>query len=325
MLETILKSWHPIIIALHKCNKAHLAFTTSDEIKIRELIALLTPFKVVGEQFSKESDVTITTIVPWFNYLKKKVLIEKPNDSQMIKDMKKHMLLKLENRYNEQQINFLSTLTYLDPRKKGEVNPDMNFFKSKIKQIVEASGPNSIPPTQNQEYHNLQNNTFATSIPSSSHSRAPSHRHTSTVIGKQNLLESFYESDSEDDIGDLTQLDEKIIQELHSYNAIKFSAKQKKDTHVLKWWRDRRTQFPCLVEAVKALLHTPATSVPSERIFSEAGYIARARRSKILPKNLNKFIFIKKNMKYIPDLTKEHLAQAMADDANPELINVDVD
>ena len=30
-------------------------------------------------------------------------------------------------------------------------------------------------------------------------------------------------------------------------------------------------------------------------------------------------------MKYIPELTKEHLVQAMADDENPELINLDVD
>ena len=165
-------------------------------------------------------------------------------------------MLKLNNRYNEQQMTFLSTLTYLDPRKKGEVNPDMNLFKSKIKQIVEATGPNTIPPTQNQEYHNLQNKTFATSIASSSHSRAPSHRHTPTVTGKENVLSSFYESDSEDDIGDITQLDEKINQELFNYNAIKFTAKQKRDTYLLKWWRDHKTQFPCLVEAVKALLHT---------------------------------------------------------------------
>ena len=47
----------------------------------------------------------------------------------------------------------------------------MNLFKSKIKQIVEAAGPNTIPPTQNQEYHNLQNQTFATSFASFSHSR----------------------------------------------------------------------------------------------------------------------------------------------------------
>ena len=292
MLQSILKNSHPIIIALHNCQKSYLAFTDSDENKIRDVIALLEPFKVVGEQFSKESDVSITLIVPWFNYLKRKILIEKPNDSQMIKDMKKHMLLKLENRYNAQQIKFLSTLTYLDPRSKGEVNPDMNLLKSKIKQIVEASGPNIIPPTQNQEYHNLQNNTFATPIASSSHSRAPSHSHTST--GKEQVLKSFYDDDSEDDIADITQLDEKINQELLNYKAIKLSKEQKEDTHLLKWWRDNKIQFPCLVEAVKALLHTPATSVPSERIFSESGYIARARRSRILPRNLNKFIFIKK-------------------------------
>ena len=213
MLQSILKNTHPIIIALHNCQKSNLGFTDSDLQKIKDVIALLEPFKVVGEQFSKESDVSITLIVPWFIYLKRKVLIEKPDDSQMIKDMKKHMLLKLNNRYNEQQINFLSTLTYLDPRKKGEVNPDMNLFKSQIKQIVEASGPNSIPPTQNQEYHNLQNNTFATSIPSSSHSRAPSHSHTPTG-SKEKVLKSFYESDSEDDIGDAPQVDEKIKQEL---------------------------------------------------------------------------------------------------------------
>ena len=145
------------------------------------------------------------------------------------------------------------------------------------------------------------------------------------IVGRQRFLESFFESDSEDDIGDLTQLDEKISQELLNYSAIKLSKEQKDNTHLLKWWRDHKTQFPCLVEAVKALLHTPATSVPSERIFSEAGYIARARRSKILPRNLNKFIFIKKNMKYIPEVTKEHLLQEMADDQNPELINLDVD
>ena len=324
MFESILKNSNPIIIALHNCKKSHLAFTDSDKTKIRDVIALLEPFKVVGEQFSKESDVSITLIVPWFNYLKRKILNENPNDSQMIKEMKKHMLKKLENRYNAQQIDFLSTLTYLDPRKKGEVNPDMNVLKSKIKQIVEASGPTIIPPTQNQEYHNLQNNTFATPIASSSHSRTSSHSHTPTT-SKENVLQSFYDDDSEDDIVDMTLLDEKINQELLNYKATKLTREQKEHTHLLTWWRDNKIQYPCLVEAVKALLHTPATSVPSERIFSEAGYIARARRSRILPRNLNKFIFIKKNMKYIPELTKEHLVQEMADDENPELINLDVD
>ena len=69
---------------------------------------------------------------------------------------------------------------------------------------------------------------------------------------------------------------------------------------VLKWWKENKNRYPLLYEAAKGLLHTPATSVPSERIFSEAGYIARARRSKILPVNLNRHLFIKKNLKYVP-------------------------
>ena len=87
----------------------------------------------------------------------------------------------------------------------------------------------------------------------------------------------------------------------------------------------KKNLYPCLTETVKALLHTPATSVPSERIFSEAGYIARARRSRILPKNLNKFIFIKKNFKYMTDLQKEDLEQIqeVTEDANPEVCTTD--
>ena len=48
------------------------------------------------------------------------------------------------------------------------------------------------------------------------------------------------------------------------------------------------------------MLCTPATSVPCERIFSEAGYISRAKRSRILPENLDKILFIKKKLKYLP-------------------------
>ena len=167
----------------------------------------------------------------------------------------------------------------------------------------------------------MQNEGFATSNASSSNSRAPSQRHTPTGTGKESFFQTFFDSDSEDDLPDVSDVDEKITQELFHYSKVKFTSQQKQETHLLEWCKACKTLYPCLTEAVKALLHTPATSVPSERIFSASGYIARARRSKILPKNLNKFIFIKKNMKYMPDLKKEHLAQVqeMADNANREV------
>ena len=54
------------------------------------------------------------------------------------------------------------------------------------------------------------------------------------------------------------------------------------------------------------MLCTPATSVPSERFFSEAGYISRAKRSRILPVNLDKYLFIKRNKLYLPENTQDY-------------------
>ena len=48
------------------------------------------------------------------------------------------------------------------------------------------------------------------------------------------------------------------------------------------------------------MLHIPATSVPAERIFSLAGHVVRLRRSKLLPTNVNKFVFLHKNLDEIP-------------------------
>ena len=129
----------------------------------------------------------------------------------------------------------------------------------------------------------------------------------------------MFEDESDDEISDLTMLEERIEKELNHYKATKLSHRQKKETPLLTWWKSQKVNFPCLFQTVRALLATPATSVPSERIFSEAGYVARARRSRILPENLNKIIFIKKNMKYIPDLSKEQLQDFAADDEIPEI------
>ena len=152
MFKSIEKSFDPIILALSRCDKSNLALSGNDLTKIKDIIKLLEPFKIYVEMFSKESDVTITQIIPCFQKLEKKVLREKTGDSQMIKEMKTHMLKKLKTRYNNEQIAFLELVTFFDPRFKGDVAPDHTLLKSQIKAVVQASGPNIIPPTQDQEY-----------------------------------------------------------------------------------------------------------------------------------------------------------------------------
>jgi len=304
---SISKNVQAITLALVDFKKPHLILVPDDVNRIRELIQLLTPFKTVGEVFGMDSDITITSIVPMFQFLETKVLNARPGDSGMVTDMKKHMLLKLKNRYTNNQWNFLQAVTLLDPRVKSQVNTPtvVVSLKSKVKEIAQSTVPDTIPATQNQEYHNLQNSAFTTPPASSSPTGGPSHSH---VFTKNTLLDNVYNDDSDDDVpSNIDQLDETIDNEYNSYYSIKLTNQQKKTTQLITWWKERKGQFPCLFQAVKCLLSTPATSVPSERIFSEAGYIARARRSRIIPANLNKFLFIKKNLKYVPELNKRQL------------------
>lgn len=64
----------------------------------------------------------------------------------------------------------------------------------------------------------------------------------------------------------------------------------------LKWWKENEKQYPLLSPVAKAFLSIPATSVPSERVFSTAGDIVSAQRSQLLPENVDVLVFLKKNM-----------------------------
>lgn len=69
----------------------------------------------------------------------------------------------------------------------------------------------------------------------------------------------------------------------------------------LKWWKENCFQYPLLSRLAKAYLSIPATSVPSERVFSTAGDIVTAQRSQLLPENVDMLVFLKKNVVLPPD------------------------
>ncbi len=64
----------------------------------------------------------------------------------------------------------------------------------------------------------------------------------------------------------------------------------------LKWWKEHAQMYPLLSSLSKAYLTIPATSVPSERVFSTAGDIVNAQRSQLLPQNVDMLFFLQKNL-----------------------------
>ncbi|KAK3926642.1 Zinc finger BED domain-containing protein 4 [Frankliniella fusca] len=65
-----------------------------------------------------------------------------------------------------------------------------------------------------------------------------------------------------------------------------------RQSNPVKYWAEQTRVFPVLAPVALHYAVIPATSVPSERLFSEAGATSSERRSRISPKHLRALLFL---------------------------------
>merc|ERR1712121_107306 len=68
------------------------------------------------------------------------------------------------------------------------------------------------------------------------------------------------------------------------------------DADPLEYWISNQGNFPHLYQVAIKAICAPATSVPSERLFSTAGDLICAKRARLNPQNVNKILFLNKNL-----------------------------
>ena len=64
----------------------------------------------------------------------------------------------------------------------------------------------------------------------------------------------------------------------------------------LEWWSVKAMMLPNLGRLAKKFASIPATSTPSERLFSKAGELVSQRRANISDSHIDSVLFLNKNM-----------------------------
>jgi hypothetical protein len=67
----------------------------------------------------------------------------------------------------------------------------------------------------------------------------------------------------------------------------------------LAWWKEHRFRFPWIAVAARKWLSVPASSTPSERVFSHCGVALTAKRASMRGDALMNQVLLKNNLKHV--------------------------
>uniref|UniRef100_A0A1A8M216 HAT C-terminal dimerisation domain-containing protein n=1 Tax=Nothobranchius pienaari TaxID=704102 RepID=A0A1A8M216_9TELE len=109
---------------------------------------------------------------------------------------------------------------------------------------------------------------------------------------KDKMTTSFLDSDSTS--SDEEQDEEQLSNEAIQNEVLAYFGEQslpKKDDPLI-WWKANEQRFPTLAKLANSLLCIPATSTPSERLFSAAGNIVSKKRASLSPEHVDMLTFL---------------------------------
>jgi len=83
----------------------------------------------------------------------------------------------------------------------------------------------------------------------------------------------------------------------HYFDVVELPALEEYDPYL--WWSTNKNQYPILHKLAMKYLHIPATSVPSERLFSDAKNLITPQKTRLNSSIINQLMFLKRNREYV--------------------------
>ena len=281
MIERILEQQKAISAVLAEDRKNWHHMPTDQEFSVLETVAaVLKPLSIFTDALSGEKHLTISAVRPLLKHIVDEVLAVSPEDNPLSKEMKEIISDKIQTYYIKEEVSdLLDKCTYLDPRFKARYLSNTERVHDQIVREAEVVS-SSIVLTDG---HNSNNESQAATA-------APQPPPPKKTKGLGAILKRIIPQHNDEFRRTPQQLIEK---EMSRYEDL---ADLEPDKDPLKWWCIEAKHFPMLARLASKYLCACATSVASERVFSKAGYIANHFRARLSPDNVNRLVFLSKNL-----------------------------
>ncbi|KAK6167191.1 hypothetical protein SNE40_021284 [Patella caerulea] len=285
MIERFLEQEKTIKLVLSSDRKSVFLLPKVQDLEVLEVvnkaINLIVEFT---DALSGESHVNVSMVMPVIQLLNDDILAHKEEDVTLTREIKTRILDYLNDKYSDERSkSLLNIASFLDPRYKTKFLTASDNISTQMKVREEAisvtslNSDNTYPTTSDS---NIETDTSFTLPPQ--------------PAKKLRLGNLFKRRDSLHDT-DISLTDAEVIDnELKRYLAL---PNTDYESNPLEWWKENYSFFPKLSPLVRKYLCIPATSCPSERLFSTSGNIVSCKRTCLNPDKVNQLVFLARNLR----------------------------
>ncbi|XP_069748118.1 E3 SUMO-protein ligase ZBED1-like isoform X2 [Narcine bancroftii] len=276
----------------------HLMPESIEWNSIEGLVELLQPFQQATEMMSRLKYPIISMVKPLLHVLLNSALKDSDSDSHLLSAVKETIGKELSEAY---QLSpdlelFLHSATFLDPRYKKV--PFLSIVQQKQVENKIMEEATSLLEKDKDSFAGGEG-SFAFEEPPLKKRSAPLKPYSSGSISFM-LAEIFGQAGSRDEDQDGWR--SQVMEELNNYKSQKLLELCEDP---LAWWSDRVALFPILSKVVRKYWCIPATSIPSDRLFTAAGNLVNTKRNQLAPTGVDQLLFLYENTRVDPEVVAD--------------------
>lgn len=277
MISRLLEQKRAISLYLAETSVNFENLSTEEWKILGKSIELLKPFEEITKIISSSCS-SVSEVIPHLKTLQR--YLEIYNDEHKeIMQMKVMLENDLKSRFDLEHNKVFTLATLLDPRYKQQFFETEDLITIRSQFLLESLKKSMSDDESDKD------DLDSTSI-----------NEDNTETGSHRNFWQCYQKFASRKIEDIQDDRSRAAHELHSYCI---SPVIKRNDDPFQWWSRNSSRYPEMSRIAKVYLCCPASSVYSERLFSEAGNIYETKRNRLRPDRAETLVFLHHNLPLI--------------------------